>query len=159
MPALHRNSDLGCARAHPACLELKLGSPGRLQGIQTRAGSAILRTAPWWWWWARPMRPLSRAPSRCSSSAFFSISSARHLLLGTVRARNRCIAVLRRHDRGDLFISSRSRSVRCHRRWFRYGRFQTRNRAGAPSGSRAPPRSALSLGCYSQFRRHAPGMM
>jgi hypothetical protein len=43
---------------------------------------------------------------------------ARHLLLGTVRARNPCIAVLRRYDRGNLFISSWSRSVRRHRRRF-----------------------------------------
>ena len=51
---------------------------------------------------------------------------ARHLLLGTIRARNPRVAVLRRHDCRDLFVSSRSRSVRCHRRWFRYGRFHTR---------------------------------
>jgi hypothetical protein len=28
-----------------------------------------------------------------------------------------------------------------------------------PSPSRARPLSALSLGCYSRFQRHAPGMM
>ena len=31
--------------------------------------------------------------------------------------------------------------------------------AGTQSPSRARPLSALSLGCYSRFRRHAPGMM
>ena len=40
-----------------------------------------------------------------------------------------CVPVFRRPDRGDLFISSWSRSVRRHRRWLRCGRFRTRGRA------------------------------
>ena len=64
--------------------------------------------------------------------------SARCLLLGTVRARNSRIAVLRRQDRGDLFISSGSRSVRCHRRWLPYGRLHTRGGTNAVSVARSP---------------------
>jgi hypothetical protein len=64
--------------------------------------------------------------------------SAQCLLLGTVRARNSRIAVLRRQDRGDLFISSRSRSVRCHRRWLPYGRLHTRGGTNAVSVARSP---------------------
>ena len=75
------------------------------------------------------MQPLSRGPSPCSSLALFSTSSGSVFSAGHVRARNPCITVLRRYDRGDLFISSRSRSVRGHRRWLRYGRFHTRSRA------------------------------
>ena len=48
---------------------------------------------------------------------------ARCLLLGAICARGPRIAVLRRHDRRDLFVSNWNR-LRCHRCWFRHGRFR-----------------------------------
>ena len=74
------------------------------------------------------MRPLSRGTITMHIIGVLLSRRAQHLPLGIARACDPCVTVLGRHDRGDLFISSRSRSVRYHRRWFRYGRFDTRGR-------------------------------
>ena len=68
-------------------------------------------------------------PSPCSSLVFFLISS------GSASSAGHCSRSQPMHCRsssaspGDLHISGRGRSDRCHRRWLRYGRFRTHHRA------------------------------
>ena len=59
---------------------------------------------------------------------------------------------------GIIFISSRGRSVRCHRRWLHYGRFRTRHRAVhvlSRPFSRCPPChwAAICASCGTRRRR------
>ena len=61
MPALHHNSEPSRSRSPRLSQPETWLAPDR-KGFQTRAGSAILRTAPWWWWKARPLQLLSREP-------------------------------------------------------------------------------------------------
>src|SRR6266404_2728249 len=138
-----------------ACSCLKLDR----KGFQTRAGSVIPWTAPWWWWKARPLQPLSREPSPCSSSAFFSI------LLGSAYSVGHC----------SRLPSMRSRFSLVPPQGSIYFRLEQVHSAPSPSvlsllvshlrrGNtlsrlRALPMSALSLGCYLRFPRHVPAMM
>src|SRR2546430_14638213 len=158
MSTLHRNSDPGCT--HPvACSRLKLGSPTRPQGIPNAGGigysldcavvvveGATLATF---------VTGTHHHDRHRRSSQH---RRARHLLLGTIRSRNPRVAVLCRHDCRDLYLSNRGRSIRI----IFVGSLPVvlHSCSGStPSPSRAFPSSALSLGCYSRFRRQAPGIM
>jgi hypothetical protein len=135
-----------------ACSCLKLDR----KGFQTRTGSVIPWTAPWWWWKARPLQSLSRDPSPCSSSTFFLNIVGLGICWALFALTTHALPFFVGITAGIYSFQAGADPFGAIVVGFVRPSTSVKPPVGTQSPSRARPLSALSLGYYSRFRRHAP---